>query len=84
MLITDSGGMQKEAYLLKKKCITIRKETEWLETLHNNWNTLVFDNLDNLASVCGIEPTNHQPDLYGNGHAAEEICDILTDFFDKN
>lgn len=80
LLITDSGGMQKEAYMLKKRCITVRKETEWIETLHDNWNTLVFDNLETMQEVSLLSAQNHQPNLYGNGHAAEEIYDILNKF----
>jgi len=47
-LITDSGGMQKEAFWLKKKCVTIRKETEWSETLYEDSNVLVFDDLSRI------------------------------------
>lgn len=78
-LITDSGGMQKEAYYLKKKCITIRSETEWVETLTNGWNVLAFseNELRQLKSLVEREPTEHDPNLFGNGKAAEEIAEIL-------
>ncbi len=76
-LLTDSGGMQKEAYILKKKCITIRSETEWTETLQGGWNTLVFDNLHKLSDIIKKQPVNYIENLYGNGNAAEEIVHIL-------
>ncbi len=76
-LITDSGGMQKEAYILQKKCITLRSETEWVETLHNGWNTLVFDQLEVLPSVLSQSPGAYIDGIYGNGHAAEEITEII-------
>lgn len=79
-VITDSGGIQKEAYILQKQCITIRKETEWLETLEGGCNSLVFDDLigikDLLLGRNGLKFKN----LYGNGKAAEEIVAII----DKN
>ena len=76
-LITDSGGMQKEAYIFKKKCITIRSETEWIETLEGNWNHLVFDDLIEIQSKLKIIPSNYKQNLYGNGNASEEICNEL-------
>lgn len=78
-LITDSGGMQKEAYYLKKKCITIRSETEWVETLTNGWNVLAFskNELGQLKSLLEKETAEHDPNLFGNGKAAEEITEIL-------
>ncbi len=76
-IITDSGGMQKEAYMLKKKCITLRSETEWIETLNNGWNTLVFDDVDNIKRELKIAPGAYMPDIYGTGKAAEEIVKII-------
>lgn len=72
-VITDSGGMQKEAYMLKKKCITIRSETEWVETLENGWNTLVFDHLEQVAECISKEPGVYTENRYGTGNAAIEI-----------
>ncbi len=79
-VITDSGGMQKEAYMLQKKCITIRSETEWLETLQSNWNMLIFENLDEICTAINVQPGYHTPDLYGNGNAAEEISYIINKY----
>lgn len=78
-IITDSGGMQKEAYMLKKKCITIRSETEWMETLEGGWNTLVFEDLSEISQIINQNSTDYKENIYGDGHAAEEIVNhILT------
>jgi UDP-GlcNAc3NAcA epimerase len=76
-IITDSGGVQKEAYWLEKKCITIRPETEWVETLTNHCNTLLFDSLSELASKLQEIPTYFDPGLYGTGDASNEISEQL-------
>lgn len=76
-LLTDSGGMQKEAYILKKKCITLRSETEWEETLEGNWNSLVFNNLSEIGTKLKIIPDKHNSTIYGTGKASSEICNIL-------
>lgn len=76
-VITDSGGMQKEAYILKKRCITLRSETEWTETLTHHWNTLVFHDLTQISNAIHQTPGLHIDNLYGDGHAAEEITALI-------
>jgi UDP-GlcNAc3NAcA epimerase len=79
-VITDSGGIQKEAYWLKRPCITIRKESEWTETLRGNWNQLVYDNLSDLDQTIKTIPDSKQydKDLYGDGKAAVMITGTLS------
>ncbi len=78
-VITDSGGLQKEAYILDTDCVTVREQTEWVETLEGNYNILCFPNkTDILNSVYQTEISRQKRrDLYGNGNAAEKICTIL-------
>jgi UDP-N-acetylglucosamine 2-epimerase len=77
-LLTDSGGMQKEAYLLGVRCITLREETEWVETVEAGWNRLAGVDANLIRELFeGWHPTGERPALYGDGHAADEICRIL-------
>jgi UDP-GlcNAc3NAcA epimerase len=76
-VITDSGGIQKEAYMLEKRCITIRKETEWVETLQGGCNTLVFDQPEKIADILSEQSELKFEKLYGDGRAAEEITSII-------
>jgi UDP-GlcNAc3NAcA epimerase len=71
LLLTDSGGMQKEAYWLKVPCITLRDETEWIETAEMGWNILTGADRDRIISTVRAfkTPSDHPP-LYGDGKAA--------------
>jgi UDP-N-acetylglucosamine 2-epimerase (non-hydrolysing)/UDP-GlcNAc3NAcA epimerase len=77
-VLTDSGGVQKEAFLLGVPCVTLRDTTEWVETVDSGWNVLV--DLDRAAALAALEqppPAGERPELYGGGHAAERVCDVL-------
>jgi UDP-N-acetylglucosamine 2-epimerase (non-hydrolysing)/UDP-GlcNAc3NAcA epimerase len=76
-VLTDSGGVQKEAYLLGVPCVTMRDTTEWVETVEAGWNVLV--DLDRDAALAALErnPPAERPELYGGGRAAERVCEVL-------
>ncbi len=78
-ILTDSGGVQKEAYFLGVRCITLRKETEWVETVQTGWNKLVGVDVQAIQSIyADWHPSEKQRiQLFGDGHAAEKIVDIL-------
>jgi UDP-N-acetylglucosamine 2-epimerase (non-hydrolysing)/UDP-GlcNAc3NAcA epimerase len=78
-VITDSGGLQKEAYLLGVPCVTVREQTEWVETLAGGWNRLAkAETADILEKALQAPPLREtRGDYYGDGHAAEKICGII-------
>ncbi len=77
-IITDSGGIQKEAYLNGIPCITIRPETEWIETVEAGWNVLVGDKKDQLIENClHFKPSHNRPRYFGDGNSSKKIISIL-------
>jgi UDP-GlcNAc3NAcA epimerase len=76
-VLTDSGGLQKEAYLARVPCVTLRATTEWTETVESGWNTLV--DLDAVAARAAVErePPSEHPQLYGDGRAGERVLEAL-------
>ena len=76
-VLTDSGGVQKEAYLAATPCITLRSTTEWTETVDAGWNVLV--DLDAEAALAALErrPPAERPQLYGDGRAGERVVAAL-------
>ena len=78
LVLTDSGGLQKEAYWLGRPCVTLRNETEWVETVQAGWNILVgYDTTKILNAVNSFSPPHSRPALYGDGGAADRCVDLL-------
>src|SRR5690242_1091385 len=75
---TDSGGIQKEAYLAGVKCVTLRPSTEWTETVQLGWNELVDLDRDAALAALARELPAERPQLYGDGHAGEHVLSALT------
>ncbi len=77
-IVTDSGGVQKEAYLLGIRCVTLREETEWVETVHSGWNKLVgADSEAIIRTIMDWQPTGKRPQYFGDGTAAIKIIKII-------
>ena len=82
-VITDSGGLQKEAFFLETPCITIRSETEWNELIDAGWNKLLPPdsiNKDSVESLINFSPNGTTPEIYGNGQAAKVITNTIINF----
>ncbi|MEZ5079106.1 MAG: UDP-N-acetylglucosamine 2-epimerase (non-hydrolyzing) [Thermoleophilia bacterium] len=80
-VVTDSGGVQKEAYFHRVPCVTVRDTTEWTETVANGYNTLTGMNPDRVAAALGAaRMPDRDVDLYGDGSAAERISDLVEAF----
>lgn len=77
-VLTDSGGVQKEAYFHQKPCITLREETEWTELVDSGWNRLAGSNTERIARcIAATVKPRHAPMLYGSGDAAQRVAEAL-------
>jgi UDP-GlcNAc3NAcA epimerase len=77
VLLTDSGGLQKEAYVLGTPCVTLRESTEWTETVTAGWNRLAGAEPDGIVELArDFAPPASRPPLYGDGHAASRIAPV--------
>ena len=82
LIITDSGGIQKEAYALKVPCLTLRQETEWTETLQSGWNRLIAADCQAiLKAVKEVDPRGKPARPYGQGQATQKMLAILLEHF---
>lgn len=80
-IVTDSGGVQKEAYFMKKPCITMRDETEWIETVEVGWNVVVGTHKSSiLDAIKNFIPKTEQELIFGDGKASHKIVELIKKF----
>ncbi len=76
-VLTDSGGLQKEALWSRTPCVTLRNETEWVETLEGGWNVLAGNDLSIVSEALATTPVTEPPSPYGDGKAAQYIAETV-------
>jgi UDP-GlcNAc3NAcA epimerase len=78
LVLTDSGGLQKESYWLGVPCLTLRNETEWVETVEAGWNVMVGSQSERIINAAhSFSPPDSHPALYGDGAAADKCVDLI-------
>jgi UDP-GlcNAc3NAcA epimerase len=80
-ILTDSGGVQKEAYFHRTPCVTLRDETEWLETVEAGWNRIAGFNTEKIIECLGENTERREIKEYGDGRAAEKIVNAIVKCF---
>jgi UDP-GlcNAc3NAcA epimerase len=87
-ILTDSGGVQKEAYWFRVPCFTLREETEWVETIQSRWNVLVGSETKNIVKKVrykmGRKPPPRRAGIFGDGKASEKVVQVLSDYIINN
>jgi len=79
LILTDSGGMQKEAYFFGVPCVTLRPETEWVETVEAGWNVVVGTDRNRIADIIyNFVLPLERPPLFGHGQAAQRVVGVIT------
>lgn len=80
-IVTDSGGVQKEAYFMGKPCITLRDETEWVETVQTGWNVIVGADKELIKkNILEFNPAGERKELFGSGNAAQLILKHISEY----
>jgi UDP-N-acetylglucosamine 2-epimerase len=82
-IATDSGGVQREAYLWGVPCITMREETEWIETVSTGWNTCVGANAERFREALRKPRPATRPPIFGDGNAAQRIAALTVSHLDR-
>lgn len=81
LIVTDSGGVQKEAYFHNKHCVTLREETEWVELVENKFNVLVGHDVELIKKSLNTKyQSDISVDIYGTGNTATQILNVMVQY----